>query len=62
MPYSGSILNKTLIGVRVSRVITPGFPFEVILESKSPFLINDLQVLHQIAKEEFNLITNIIEY
>ena len=59
--FSGTINNKNCKGCRVTRVITKGFPYEVTLKSKTGFLNNDLMIWHQVGKEEFVLITNIIE-
>jgi len=60
--YSGKLINnKNFKGCRITRVITKGFPYEVKLKSKAGFKNNDLQIWHQVGKEEFTLINNIRE-
>ena len=59
--FSGTIGNKNFKGCRVTRVITQEFPYEITLKSKTGFLEHDLKIWHQIGKEKFALLTNIIE-
>lgn len=60
--YSGKLYNnKNFKGCRISRVITKGFPYEVVLKSKQGFKNDDLQILHQVGKDNFVLLTNIRE-
>lgn len=60
--YSGKLLdNKNFKGCRITRVITKGFPYEVKLKSKQGFKNNDLQIWHQVNKDELILLTNVNE-
>lgn len=61
--YSGTMIgHKNFLGCRITRVLTNGFPYEIILKSKSGFKPNDLQIWHQVGKENLVLLTNIREY
>ncbi len=63
MNSSGTFSNgKNLKLCRISRVLTKGFPYEVILKSKVGFKNNDLEIWHQVGKNDFVLLTNINEY
>lgn len=46
---------------RINRVLTKGFPYEVVLKSQSGFGNGDLLILHQVSKTNFDILNNIQE-
>ena len=58
--YSGEIDNCNFRGARVSRVLTPQFPFEATIKNNSLEKLKDVAVWHQIGKNNFERLEIII--
>lgn len=58
--YSGEIDNCNSRGARVSRVLTPQFPFEATIKNNSLEKLKDVAVWHQIGKNNFERLEIII--
>lgn len=59
----GTLANgKNFKLCRINRVLTKGFPYEVILKSNSGFNNNDLEILHQIGQNNFEYLRNVVEH
>lgn len=59
--YSGNMGTQKFKGAKVSRVLTPQFPFEMIVRCDSLIELGDISIWHQIGPDEFKIVDCVLE-